>query len=331
MKKKKAGVAASPAAKRRESGGAGGGRPRKRARDANSDGNPPSHGDLISSLPDEILGTIISLLPTKDGARTQALSRRWRPLWRSSPLNLNAADLSSNQFKRFSIVSRILSDHPGPARRFSFPFIRLHKAKKRFAEDAAQIEAWFHSRGLDNLKELDISFDLLGRTPETEKRYPLPLSMFRLAPTLLVARIGFCDFPTEIAPSVNFPLKQLTLTFITISDEVLHGVLSACHVLETLFLQEIFDMGCLHISSPTLRSLGFSSLSLGKEELVIVDAPRLERLLCSLFEGETIRVISAPKLKILGPLSPLISGIEIASLVFQVVAGALLTLALAIP
>uniref|UniRef100_A0ACD5TXX1 Uncharacterized protein n=1 Tax=Avena sativa TaxID=4498 RepID=A0ACD5TXX1_AVESA len=76
-------------------------------------------------------------------------------------------------------------------------------------------------------------------------------------------------------------------------------------------------MGCLHITSPTLRSIGYSSLSLGKEELVIVDAPRLERLLCSLFEGETIRVIRAPKLKILGPLSPLIAGIEIASLVFQ--------------
>lgn len=94
-------------------------------------------------------------------------------------------------------------------------------------------------------------------------------------------------------------------------------LLSACHVLEALFLQDIHDVGRLHISSPTLRIISFSATLFGREELVVDDVPRLERLLCRGVDCETIQINKAPKLKVLGPLSPHVSKIRIANLVFQ--------------
>ncbi|RLM61333.1 hypothetical protein C2845_PM14G21620 [Panicum miliaceum] len=46
--------------------------------------------DLISRLQDDVLNNVVTLLPTADGARTQAFSQRWRLLWCSAPLNLEA-------------------------------------------------------------------------------------------------------------------------------------------------------------------------------------------------------------------------------------------------
>ncbi|KAF8655093.1 hypothetical protein HU200_061224 [Digitaria exilis] len=269
--------------------------------------------DLISRLPDEVLGEIISLLPTRDGARTQAISRRWRPLWRAAPLNLDVDDLSDEDHKRIIFATKILSEHTGPGRRFSLTGFRLHN---RFAK----IDGWLRSRALTGLREIEFSYEFqISPLPR-----PMPQSALRFAPTLCVAEFACCSFPNEIVSELNFPhLKQLTLNAVSISEGTIHAILSGCPILESLVLDGNIGYRCLRISSATLRSLGVSDAwnykEVRLEQVIIEDAPQLERLVprppkCDDLE---IRIVKAPRLKTLGYLSKRISTCEMGTMIFQ--------------
>uniref|UniRef100_R7W4E3 F-box/LRR-repeat protein 15/At3g58940/PEG3-like LRR domain-containing protein n=1 Tax=Aegilops tauschii TaxID=37682 RepID=R7W4E3_AEGTA len=196
-----------------------------------------------------------------------------------------------------SAVSQIISQHHGPARRFSFHY---HSA----GDLCAQAESWLHSRALANLEELDIAY----ATPR------LLASVLRSASTtILAAKINGCDFPREIVPAMNFPnLKKLTLFHTSISEDVLHALLSGCHALESLYMAEVSAACRLRVSSPTLKTIIFSHSSSEMAQLVILDAPRLVRLLLPYYYGSdrvTIRVAGAPMLEILGPFIAAVSNI----------------------
>nr|XP_045088255.1 F-box/FBD/LRR-repeat protein At3g26920 [Aegilops tauschii subsp. strangulata] len=233
--------------------------------------------DLISSLPDEILGSIISLLPTTKGAaQTSVLSSRWRHLWRTAPLNLVIDhSLLSQEGECTTIVSKILTTHSGPARRLSFNRPRGIRLRR---ELYGKFDGWFQSPSLNGLEELYLSSD--DKSP-----CPLPPSVLRFAHMLHIASIGGCDF-TKInaAPTLSFPrLKKLKLYDVSISEATLHRLLAGCTMLQSLDLRWIRGLCSIRIVSPTLRSIGVSVCDHCDEEpvfpeLVIEDAPCLEKI-----------------------------------------------------
>ncbi|CAN6180937.1 unnamed protein product [Urochloa humidicola] len=289
--------------------------------------------DRISGLPDAVLGEIVSLLPTMDGARTQILSSRWRHIWRSAPLNLDLVDLfeekySMCQFVPAGEISHILSAHQGPGRRFC---TELQYLDLRGRRPAAVLDGWLRSPALDNLQELEFHYGY--RFPQGFSPLPPPprlpaASVGRLSSTLRVASFAGCRFSKK-AGALQLPvLKQLSIVHAAISESSLEALLAGCPVLQSLLLSYNTGYFRVRIVSRTLISIGVFPASpkwpdQRLQHLILEDAPCLERLLVfpCLRTGYVkimdISVIWAPKLDILGPLSDDISRVEFGTTVFQ--------------
>ncbi|XP_044428674.1 putative FBD-associated F-box protein At5g56440 [Triticum aestivum] len=200
--------------------------------------------DRISQIPDAVLGEIVSLLPTKDGARTQVLASRWRHLWRSAPLNLDRGGLLpilTHHSDLDRLVSRILAAHTGPGRRLCAPWRNGRKAGK--------LESWLRSPALDNLEELEFN-------NPTGSLSRLPASASRFAATLRLVRIELCHLPGDAVQSLHFPqLKHLALVKAVISEGALGSLIAGCPALECLLLGYISELRRAWISSPRIRSI----------------------------------------------------------------------------
>ncbi|EAZ03488.1 hypothetical protein OsI_25625 [Oryza sativa Indica Group] len=271
------------------------------------DGEEDVGFDLINRLPDAVLGDIISRLPTKDGGKTRALSKRWRPVWRTAPLNLDAGDLApnANGAALAVLVTQILLVHAGPVRRFCIPAQQIH-------ERPAMVECWLGSRRFKNLEELEFTVPEDPFYGRSFLLLPPPPSTFRFSATLRVAAISQCSLPDCTATlALRFPqLRLLSLQEVIVSEHSLHSIIAGCPALEGLLLKRSFGFRCLRINSPTIRSVAFHSPCCGDhcvwkvgfhlEEVVIEDAPCLERLIHierAMGLGVNVTVIAAPELE----------------------------------
>jgi len=238
--------------------------------------------DLISRLPDGVLGDIVSLLPTRDAARMQVLSPRWRPIWRTAPLNLDIRGYivaGGVRGVRVSAgkISRILSEHDGPRRRFCAPLECFFDLGGCYA---GTLDAWLRSPALAGLQELEFHLGL-SRWRATPPP-PLPAPVHRFASTLRVASFSGCAFPDGNGGALRLPvLQKLSLLDVSISEATQHALLASCAVLESLLLGDNNGCSLVRIVSKSLRSISLrpGPGEIKVKQLLIEDAPCLERLL----------------------------------------------------
>uniref|UniRef100_A0ACD5VS42 Uncharacterized protein n=2 Tax=Avena sativa TaxID=4498 RepID=A0ACD5VS42_AVESA len=251
--------------------------------------------DRLSRLPDALLGNIVSRLPVKDAARTASLSRRWRGVWRSTPLVLVDADL----FPVASAVSCVLAQHPGPFRCVHFTSSYMEDEFHGLLTSWLQILA---SKGIHELV-------LVNSRCQSPLDFPLPTTFLGMA-TLTRLYLGFWKFPcTAGHPRATCfrNLRELVLYKVLVETRDLDFILDRSPVLETLHLEGNLLKLRLRLVSQSLLHLQLITSSI--EEIFVVDAPRLEKLIHS--EDWTrdvnctkVKIGHAPKLHLLGSLDP---------------------------
>ncbi|XP_008236184.1 PREDICTED: putative FBD-associated F-box protein At5g56700 isoform X1 [Prunus mume] len=237
--------------------------------------------DRISAMPDEILVSILSLLPLKEATATSILSRRWQYVWMSTMvLNFDA---------NFDVGSNICR------------FVAL-KRKLRDLESARYVN-WVNRvverhRG-PNIEEFSVCFQLNDRFTSSIDKW-VQFAIEKGVTTLVLkffsqldsASLNFYAFPHKLLglekkclysyiPSlhpcgykVGFQsLKVLHFQWVDVTDEVLEYFLSNCAVLERVTVYGTKSLVNLRVVRPSaaLKHLAIGAC-LGLQGIEICEA-----------------------------------------------------------
>ncbi|KAL0848461.1 hypothetical protein Bca101_021708 [Brassica carinata] len=223
--------------------------------------------DPLSCLPQEILGEILSLLPTKLAASTSVLSKKWRYLFaqvhnldlddsvllQPPPEGKEGRDKIKESFRNF--VERTLALQCGyPIKKFSISYLYTNNT------DVVNVRRWITSVVERGVLEVDFTlrprWEGLIKTDEVHGDCLLPCYLFR-SKTLVKLSLGTDANIGKLPPDVFLPaLKILFLDTIVFEDQDLCDVLlPGCPVLDELtFLHRTF-FNPYRISSQSIKKL----------------------------------------------------------------------------
>ncbi|KAJ3696656.1 hypothetical protein LUZ61_000361 [Rhynchospora tenuis] len=249
--------------------------------------------DYISSLPEVLLTSILSLLPIKEAARTSVLSSRWCHLWKSAPLHLDDSLLNLGNpgldDSSHEEACNIIQAHMGP-----IEYCNLSKFDDR--DYYPTINSILPQLSQKKIKHLSLSFNktlrrivdihirvLEARDGNTlERRVYKVRSSFLQCKTLKQLDLFCCRVSKNVNHTNMLPnLKEINLEYVFLNDVFMDRLFS-CPNLEKVKMYYCCSPKRVHIRSHKLRELvityGIHFPYVFVEEIFIDDAPSLEVL-----------------------------------------------------
>ncbi|KAF2567738.1 hypothetical protein F2Q68_00024040 [Brassica cretica] len=187
-------------------------------------GDSSDGGDSISFLPDVILQSILSSLPTEIAIKTSILSKRWRHVWSDTPCL--SFDWIIPHGPKGDIINKILD-------RYTARKMMSFKLSANMRDDIPYIDRWLEFAMSRNVENMSLKFGYEG-----ERKYHVPDSFYisNSFKQFSSVKYSFIDLKLPSFPVSWTSLKILYLKSCKLSEERMDKILSGCPVLESLTL-----------------------------------------------------------------------------------------------
>lgn len=248
--------------------------------------------DRISSLPDDLLVTILLSVPIKDAVSTMILSKRWRFMWTMLPILYYKESHDESKNSVWDFLDKSLELHK--AHVLGMLYMQLGPQCPLDAD----VGKWV-AKALDRGLEI-LNFELRWSADPTI--LPMNLYSCKSLKILSLSHKVLMDVPSSIClPS----LERLELNCVVYKNEdSLNRFLSSCPVLESMSVTREKDdnVKIFTVKAPYLLDLSYGNYMSDDDEddadrCLVIDTPALTYLDIADYSGNSWSIENTPCLK----------------------------------